>query len=219
MGRACTHEASGGGDWSGKWQNDRNEGGAEYLKVDQDEKDFISGLWSGDIQFRGERIGPNILFFEGMNKQRQYQCIGVLEGDQLRLEYRAHRPAQGGYYFGWGQLQRTDSKGSKSKAPAASSNQRRSFDGSWIGTFETSKSESGEGTLTLMERGDEVAGELAGVLLTGLRISNTAFHLAGTNGVILYDFVGRLQNDRLVLDYTATSKDERYFGPRYIKGK
>ncbi len=66
-----------------------NEGGAEYLKVDQDEKDFISVWWSGDIQFRGERIGPNILFFEGMNKQRQYQCIGVLEGDQLRLEYRA----------------------------------------------------------------------------------------------------------------------------------
>ncbi len=131
------------GEWRGNWQNDLNQKGEESLNLRQEVKDRLSGVWSSNVPIQGQRIGPDVIYFTGNTDQRQYQCIGLFQGNRLRLKYCAPRVQQSGRYYGWAELARHGSNGEASIS-ARSVNmpreKRRSLTGTWNGTYENSLS-------------------------------------------------------------------------------
>ena len=208
------------GEWLGNWQNSANEKGEDKFSVKQNAKDEIMGVWSGNTQIKGQRMGLSVIYFEGVNKQRQYQCVGFLQGDSLRLEYLGHTP-QGERYYGWSELKKTDVNGkvaNANKLLAVPQQARRSFTGSWTGTSVNSKSGTGPQKLTLTEKDDLIVGDWSDAQAKGMRIGNNSF-IIEARGKRLYKAVGRFEQNRLMLYYTAESKDERYWGISTLTAK
>ena len=194
------------GVWSGGWRNSVEESGPETLDVllSQDEK--LSGTWSGNVPVKGERIGQGIIYFEGMTPDRFYRCAGRVEGPHLRLNYVAHRTNGDGHYYGWAEL------GRDGKVLDAVRDPRVEFDGRWTGTFENSRGGQGNETLNVTENAGKLGGDWSGVSVTGERLGDAMFFLEGQSGKRQYRVIGHVTNQRLVLDYSATSGNDRYVG-------
>jgi hypothetical protein len=200
------------GSWSGRFENDLGEGGPESLVLRRDEGENLSGTWSGDVQLNGERIGKDVFFFEATTPHRLYRGAGRITGGGLQLDYHAHRKqGQQGSYYGWATLLRKGDVASTSRGP------RAEFSGKWTGTYENSRSGSGPETLELAETAGGLKGVWSDVAVTGERLGNASFYLAGKSGQRTYRVVGRITQGELRLDYSAMGEDEPYFGWSTLK--
>ena len=210
MVRSQPHGASPVGTWSGKWKNDLGESGPESLVL-QAEGNRLGGTWSGNVKFKGERLGKDNFYFEGATQDRFYRCAGRIEGACLVLDYCAHRAQGDGHYYGWSNLVR---QGAVADAPR---DPRSEFSGSWTGTYENSRGGSGAETLELSENAGILQGVWSGVRVTGERLGNSSFYLEGKLGQRTYRVIGRVAEGRLVLNYSAVAEEEQYVGWSMLK--
>jgi hypothetical protein len=193
------------GAWSGKWRNDLGESGPESLAL-QAEGELFFGTWSGDVKLKGERLGKDTFYFEGTTLDRSYRCAGRMEGAQLVLDYCAHRARGDGKYFGWSTLLKQGAVAEAVRDP------REEFSGNWTGSYENSAGGSGTETLELTENAEGLKGVWSGVEVTGERLGNASFYLQGKLGQRNYRVLGRVAKGQLVLNYSATTANERYTG-------
>ena len=197
--------ASLAGSWSGTWKNNLGESGPESLVL-RTEGDILSGLWSGDVKLKGERLGKDTFLFEGSTRDRFYRCAARIEGAHLELDYCAHRPSGQGHYYGWANLAR------KGPVSEALRDPRTEFSGNWTGSYENSRGGTGEESLDLSENSDRLKGVWSGVAVTGERLGNASFYLEGKLGQRTYRVLGRVAKGQLVLNYSASAEHERYVG-------
>jgi hypothetical protein len=198
------------GEWSGLWKNDLGQSGPETLVLEAD-GESLTGLWSGDVKLKGERLGKDKFYFEGSTSNRFYRSVGRMKGSRLELDYCAHRTPSGGEYHGWADLVR-QGEVTEAVRPA-----RVDFSGDWTGSYENSREGTGEETLDITERAGKLQGVWSGVDVTGERLGNATFYLEGKLGTRFYRVVGRVLKDVLVLDYAATEGRERYVGWSTLK--
>ena len=193
------------GTWSGKWKNDLGESGPESLVLHA-EGERLRGTWSGNVRLQGERLGQDKFYFEGSTQDRFYRCAGRIEGSHLILDYCGHRTQGHGHYFGWSSLVKKGAVADALRDP------RSEFSGNWTGSYENSRGGSGAETLELSENSDSLRGVWSGVTVTGERLGNASFYLAGKLGQRTYHVLGRVAKGQLALSYSAAADDERYVG-------
>lgn len=194
------------GSWTGRYENDVGEVGAETLTLKQDDGDTIHGTWSG-VTLKGERIGKDVIFFEAQTANRFYRSAGQVTGEQLAIDYAAHRTnGEQGTYHGRSHFVR------KGEVASMKRSERSEFAGSWIGSYENSRSNSGQETLELTENDGRLKGEWSHVAVTGERLGDSSFYLTALSGKKTYRVVGRVSQGELKLDYSATEGNDRYFG-------
>lgn len=192
------------GNWTGVWRNSLDESGDDSLVIQTGKDDAITGTWSGNIPFQGERIGKDAFYFEGSTANRRYQCAGWLDGPHIELHYIAHRSDS--HYFGRANFVRS---GASLQTPPSA---RVDFARTWTGVYTNSRGGSGDETLTLTESKDRLTGSWSGVPVQGHRLSDTTFHLTGKTASRTYLIIGRVTNHRLTLDYSAHEPGDRYSG-------
>jgi tetratricopeptide (TPR) repeat protein len=110
------------GSWHGPWENSFGETGEDPLSVKEEADGTITGVWSGEIRIRGERVGNATFVFRGATQRRFYRAVGVVDGGKLLLHYSASRLNHGGMYFGWEEL--TEAEGLHRRKLAESQRQR-----------------------------------------------------------------------------------------------
>jgi hypothetical protein len=96
FGQGLSGKVSFAGDWSGTWKNSVGESGEETLSLKEKADGTLTGVWSGDIHVKGERLGKNTFYFEADTGKRFYRCAGQVEDGVLKLNYSASRPDTGG---------------------------------------------------------------------------------------------------------------------------
>lgn len=195
------------GSWSGRFDNNLGERGADTLVLHQDDGDRLEGTWSGSVLLEGERIGNEVFFFEARTARRLYRAAGRVNGERIEFDYSAHRLGnEHGTYYGWARLARAG------EVPSTPRGRRADFAGNWAGTYENSRSGSGPETLELAESAAQLEGVWSGVAVKGERLGDNSFYLQGISGKRSYRVVGRVTQAALQLDYSATQGTQRYFG-------
>jgi hypothetical protein len=92
--------------WAGTWTNSLGEHGNDTLVLTNDGNGNFTGIWSGNINVRGQWLDKTNLKMSGQTTTRSYQVDGEVLGDTLNLEYTATRLNTSGTYTGKEQLTR-----------------------------------------------------------------------------------------------------------------
>lgn len=205
MVRPQPHSSGIDGSWVGRWQNNVKQGGDDSLVLKTDDRELLTGTWSGNLSVTVQRLGNQLVLLEAHEGDKTYRGAGRLEGQRLMLEYRAQ--ANDEDYQGWAVFQQTGNVASITREAHAD------FAGSWSGTFENSAGGAGDDTLELAETDDgTLSGKWSGLAVTGERLGNASFYLTARRGDLSYRLVGHVQKGQLTLGYSATSKKTHYTG-------
>jgi tetratricopeptide (TPR) repeat protein len=86
------------GAWRGKWENSGGQIGEDSLSI-KEAGGTITGVWSGYVRFRGERLGRNTFVIKGITATRWYGGVGAVDNGKLLLHYTACHLNTGGTLY------------------------------------------------------------------------------------------------------------------------
>jgi len=97
------------GSWTGPWTNSLGEHGNDTLVITENNGNLgtFRGLWSDNILVTGQWLNKTNFGFSGRTSTRLYQVQGIIQGNNLMLNYTATRLNASGTYTGEEKLTQT----------------------------------------------------------------------------------------------------------------